>query len=83
MEIRYVVAKEADMGLDVLIRGIIEAIPSGSFFDSHTVILKILQENHDEYLKDSSHFTSTELYHAHIGKIICNILSRLLYCRLN
>jgi hypothetical protein len=60
-----------------IIKGFIEKIPKGSYFDTHTVIDYLIQEYHDIYLqeyavrvsKNNTNFT-TALYHGHIGQLI-------------
>ncbi len=54
-----------------IIRSIIREIPKGNIFDSHTVIFLLIQQHSDEYLKSFNlNLNTTELYHAHLGKII-------------
>jgi len=52
------------------IREIIQSIKSGYYFDSHTVILLLLQKYHDTYLLGSKKHSTTELYHAAISKMV-------------
>jgi len=52
------------------IRKIIKSIKQGYYFDSHTVILLLLQKHHDKYLLGSKRHKTTELYHAAISKMI-------------
>jgi len=53
------------------IRGIIEQrIKQGYYFDSHTVISLLLQEHHDTYLLGFGSYTSTELYHSAISRMV-------------
>jgi hypothetical protein len=52
-----------------IIKPIIERIPSGMIFDSHSVIEYLLQNDSDAYLQNFNGKT-TELYHAYIGQII-------------
>jgi len=52
-------------------REIIEQrIKQGYYFDSHAVILLLLQDYHDEYLSGFGSYTSTELYHAAISIMV-------------
>jgi hypothetical protein len=55
-----------------IIASIIDRIPSGKIFDTHTIIEYLLQNDSDAYLH---HYNgkSTELYHADIGKCIYDI----------
>jgi len=52
------------------IRKVIEPIGKGYFFDSHTVILLLLQNCHDEYLSGFGNHSTTELYHAAISTMV-------------
>ena len=53
------------------IREIIEQrIKQGYYFDSHTVILLLLQNHHDTYLLGFEGHKTTELYHSEISKMI-------------
>jgi len=51
---------------------IIEQIPSGMIFDTHTIIEYLLQENSDAYLNNYNK-TNTELYHGYISQVISDI----------
>ena len=51
-------------------REIIESIGQGYYFDTHTVILLLLQEHHDTYLSGFGSNTTTELYHAAISGMV-------------
>ena len=59
--------------METIIATIISEIPINSYFDTHTVISRIMEEYHDEYLKGFQGFSSTELYHASIGKLISKL----------
>jgi hypothetical protein len=54
--------------LEKAIREIIVSIPSGLYFDSHTVIFMLLQQYSDEYLCGVRHYNTTETYHSEISK---------------
>ena len=56
------------------IRLIVEGIPKGSIFDSHTVISLLIERYSDIYLANYSH-TSTELYHGYIAQCIAELNS--------
>ena len=58
------------MELKETIRGIIESIGRGCYFDTHTVILLLLQKHHDTYLSGFGSYSTTELYHAAIGGMV-------------
>jgi hypothetical protein len=62
--------EERQKPLEKAIREIIESIKPGWYFDSHTVIFLLLQEHSDEYLSGAEGYTSTELYHSEISKIV-------------
>ena len=53
------------------IRKIIEQrIKQGYYFDSHTVILMLLQDHHDTYLFGFEGHKTTELYHSAISRMV-------------
>ena len=52
------------------VRKIIESIEQGYYFDTHTVILLLLQEHHDTYLSGFESYSTTELYHAAISGMV-------------
>jgi hypothetical protein len=52
------------------IRKIIKLIKRGYYFDSHTIILMLLQKCHDKYLLGSKRHATTELYHAAISRMV-------------
>ena len=52
------------------IREVIEQIKQGYYFDTHTVILMLLQKYHDEYLSGFGSHKTTELYHAAISNMV-------------
>jgi len=52
---------------------IIEQIPSGMIFDTHTIIEYLLQNDSDTYLENYEGKTSTELYHSYISQVISAI----------
>jgi len=56
--------------LNEAIGKIIESIDQNCYFDSHTVILLLLQKYHDTYLSGFGNYTTTELYHAAISKMV-------------
>ena len=56
--------------LEKAVRKIISTIEPGYYFDTHTVILLLLQMNHDAYLLGAASHASTKPYHGAIGKII-------------
>ena len=56
--------------LEKTVRKIINSIEPGCYFDTHTVILLLLQKNHDEYLLGAGNHASTKPYHSTISKII-------------
>jgi hypothetical protein len=51
-------------------REIIVSIGQGYYFDTHTVILLLLQKYHDTYLSGFGNYTTTELYHAAISSMV-------------
>ena len=55
-----------------IIESVIENIPRGMIFDSHTIIDYLLQNDSDAYLQNCNGKT-TELYHAFIGQTISDI----------
>jgi hypothetical protein len=52
------------------IRKIIKSIKRGYYFDSHTVILMLLQKHHDTYLLGSKRHKTTDLYHSAISRMV-------------
>ena len=60
------------MDLEKAIREIISGIPSGVYFDVHTITQKLLQEHDDVYLSNVGHYTSAAQYHSKISSIIAN-----------
>ena len=56
--------------LEKAITKIIRSIEPGYFFDTHTIILLLLQKDHDAYLFGVGNHASTKPYHAAISKII-------------
>jgi len=58
------------MDLENVIRGIITSIPSGVYFDLHTVTEKLLQEHDDVYLMNVGQYTTAAHYHSKISSII-------------
>ena len=60
-----------------IINEIINKIPSGAIFDTHTIIEYLLQNNSDEYLLESKNRT-TEQYHGYIGRTIDSFNERLI-----
>ena len=58
------------MNLETAIRKTIGTMPSGAYFDVHTVIQKLLQEHDDVYLMKVGHYTSAAQYHSKISAII-------------
>jgi len=52
------------------IREIIASIGQDLYFDSHTVILMLLQKYHDTYLSGFGSYSTTELYHAAISNMV-------------
>jgi len=51
-------------------REIIVSIGQGLYFDTHTVILLLLQKYHDTYLLGFGSHSTTELYHAAISNMV-------------
>jgi hypothetical protein len=64
-----------------IIESIIERIPHGMIFDTHTIIEYLLQNDSDVYLKNYNGKT-TELYHADIGKTVSEIAANGLIKRI-
>jgi len=58
-----------------IIESIIERIPNGMIFDTHTIIEYLLQNDSDVYLQNYNGKT-TELYHADIGKTVSGIAKK-------
>ena len=56
--------------LEKAVRKIINSIEPGCYFDTHTVILLLLKNDHDAYLLGAGIHASTKPYHAKISKII-------------
>jgi len=56
--------------LEKEIKKIIRSIESGYYFDTHTVILLLLQNHHDIYLSGFENYKTTKLYHAAISKMV-------------
>jgi len=56
-----------------IIKSIIDSIPSGMIFDTHTIIEYLLQKDSDVYLNNYNGKTSTELYHSYISQVIADI----------
>ena len=56
--------------LEKAITKIIRTIEPGCYFDTHTVILLLLKNDHDAYLSGAGNHASTKPYHAKISKII-------------
>ena len=61
------------MNLEKTIREIISGIPSGTFFDLHTVVLKMLKEHDEVYLSNTGGHTSIAQYHSKISSIVGQI----------
>lgn len=63
------------------IQEIINKIPSGLIFDSHTIINMLIEKYSDVYLSSNTSGLTTELYHAAIGRIIAwfapNLITRV------
>ena len=57
-------------GLEKAIWEMVFGIPSGLFFDVHTIVEKLLQEHDDVYLSNVGHYTSAAQYHSRISAII-------------
>ncbi|GBR77554.1 hypothetical protein RDn1_213 [Candidatus Termititenax dinenymphae] len=53
-----------------------EEIKSGYIFDTHTIILLLLQKYHDEYLNSRTART-TKAYHSRISKIVDTLATRI------
>ena len=58
------------MVLEKAVWGIVGRIPTGTFFDVHTVIQKLLREHDDVYLMNIGNYTSASQYHSKISSII-------------
>ena len=58
------------MPLEKAIRDIISGIPTGTYFDVHTIIQKLLQDHDDIYLMNTGNYASAAQYHAKISGII-------------
>jgi len=55
-----------------IIESIIEGIPHGMIFDTHTIIEYLLQKDSDAYLQNCDGRTTTS-YHGYIGQVINDI----------
>ena len=55
-----------------IIESIIEGIPPGMIFDTHTIIEYLLQNNSDVYLQNCNGKTTLS-YHGYIGQVIDGI----------
>jgi len=58
------------MEMEKTIKEIIAEIPTGVYFDVHTIVEVLLQEHDDVYLKSVGNYTTAAHYHSRISTII-------------
>lgn len=63
--------------MNEIVLQLVSDIDKDYYFDTHTIINRLIKEHHDDYLKGFAGYTSTELYHAAIGKIISTFNDKL------